>query len=69
MPFEARSDARVIIFHESIGEVVGLFERLKSEGMPTVMEHSELSAELRDKSLEMFREGIAQVVTQNQLGP
>lgn len=59
---ESRSDARVIIFHESICEVVGLFVRLESEGLPTVMEHSELSAELRDKSLELFREGIAQVV-------
>lgn len=59
---ESRSDARVIIFHESICEVVGLFVRLESEGLPTVMEHSELSAELRDKSLELFRDGIAQVV-------
>lgn len=59
---ESRSDGRVIIFHESIREVVDLFVRLESEGLPTVMEHSELSGELRNKSLELFREGIAQVV-------
>ena len=59
---KTRSDARVIIFHESISEVIGLFVRLESEGLPTVMEHSELSAELRDKSLELFGDGIAQVV-------
>ena len=59
---ESRSGARVILFHESIDEVIRLFELLESEGLPAVMEHSQLPAELRDTSLELFRSGIAQVV-------
>lgn len=59
---ESRSGARVILFHESIDEVIRLFELLESEGVPAVMEHSQLPAELRDTSLELFRSGIAQVV-------
>ena len=59
---ETSSGARVILFHESIAEVVRLFELLESEAMPAVMEHSQLPAELRDTSLELFRSGAAQVV-------
>ena len=59
---ESRADARVILFHESIDEVVRLFETLAAEGIPAVMEQSELPAELRETSLELFRGGIAQVV-------
>ncbi len=59
---ETSAGARVILFHESIDEVIRLFELLESEGVPAVMEHSQLSAELRDTSLELFRRGIAQVV-------
>ncbi len=59
---ETRSGARVILFHESIDEVIRLFELLESEGVPAVMEHSQLPAELRDTSLELFRSGVAQVV-------
>ncbi len=58
----SRNDARIILFHESINEVVNLFELLASEGVPAVMEHSRLPSELRDTSLELFRNGIAQVV-------
>lgn len=59
---EARPGARVILFHESIDEVVRLFELLESEDVPAVMEHSELPTELRETSLELFRSGAAQVV-------
>ena len=59
---ETSSGARVLLFHESIAEVVHLFELLESEAMPAVMEHSGLPAELRDTSLELFRSGTAQVV-------
>ena len=58
----SRSGARVILFHESIDEVVRLFGLLESEGVPAVMEHSQLPSELRDNSLELFRSGTAQVV-------
>lgn len=59
---ETRPGARVILFHESIDEVVRLFELFESEHVPAVMEHSELPAELRRASLELFRSGAAQVV-------
>lgn len=57
-----RPDARVILFHESIDEVVSLFELLNSEKLPVVMEHSELPADFRETSLDLFRRGIAQVI-------
>jgi superfamily II DNA or RNA helicase len=58
----ARPDARVILFHESIDEVTIIFAFLRGEGMPVVMEHSDLPTELREASLELFRTGIAQIV-------
>lgn len=57
-----RADARVILFHESIAEVVSLFDRLTRAGIPSVMEHSDLTGELRETSLDLFRSGIAQVI-------
>ncbi|MDP9280017.1 MAG: DEAD/DEAH box helicase [Gemmatimonadota bacterium] len=54
--------ARVILFHESIEEVVSLFEQMARTGIPAVMEHSGLSTELRESSLDLFRLGAAQVV-------
>lgn len=57
-----RPDARVILFHESIDEVVALFELLVRSGVPAVMEHSELPQELRERTLDLFRAGTAQVV-------
>jgi superfamily II DNA or RNA helicase len=57
-----RKDARVILFHESIDEVVSIFELLAGDGLPAVMEHSELPGELRQASVELFRNGTAQVI-------
>jgi superfamily II DNA or RNA helicase len=57
-----RTDARVILFHESIDEVVSLFELLARDELPVVMEHSELPRELREASLDLFRTGVAQVI-------
>ncbi len=57
-----RAEARVILFHESIDEVADLFERMMRSGIPAVMEHSELSQELRDRTLELFRRGTARVI-------
>jgi superfamily II DNA or RNA helicase len=59
---QEHAGARVIVFHESIAEVVELYERLVREGVPVVMEHSELPTELRERSLELFRDGLGQVV-------
>jgi hypothetical protein len=52
----------VILFHESIDEVTSLFEVLAADELPVVMEHSDLSTELRDMSLDLFRRGTAQVI-------
>lgn len=58
----SRPDARIILFHESIDEVVRLFGELYADGIPVVMEHSDLPGELRDASLDLFRLGVAQVI-------
>lgn len=60
--FAERSDARVILFHESINEVIALYEQMVRDGIPAVMEHSDLPAELRVASLDLFRSGAAQVI-------
>jgi superfamily II DNA or RNA helicase len=59
---ESRPDARVILFHESIDEVISIFETLRNDGIPAVMEHSELPNSLRESTLELFRSGSAKVV-------
>jgi len=60
--FAAQPNARAILFHESIAEVMGLFERLRSAGFAVVAEHSDLPDSYRDQSLELFRKGVANVV-------
>lgn len=55
-------DARVILFHESIEEVMGLYRRLLGEGIPVVAENSQLSGNLRETSIDLFRRGIAKVI-------
>ena len=59
---EERADARVILFHESIAEVVMLFGLLREDGFPVVMEHSELPSQLRAQTLDLFRVGTAKVI-------
>ncbi|HEY0969823.1 MAG TPA: DEAD/DEAH box helicase [Gemmatimonadales bacterium] len=58
----ADPDTRIILFHESIAEVVALFEAMVAEGLPAVMEHSKLPGAARGASLELFRAGAAQVI-------
>jgi superfamily II DNA or RNA helicase len=60
--FSAQPNARAILFHESIAEVMALFERLRSAGFAVVAEHSELPDSYREQSLELFRKGTANVV-------
>ena len=59
---EERTDSRVILFHESIAEVVALFAILRDDGFPVVMEHSELPSALREQTLDLFRSGTAKVI-------
>lgn len=60
--FETNPDTRVILFHESIEEVMRLFMLLKEAGFPVIAEHSDLPAALRETGLNLFRKGIAQVI-------
>ncbi|MEW8552665.1 MAG: DEAD/DEAH box helicase [Candidatus Thiodiazotropha sp.] len=60
--FDANPDARVILFHESIDEVMKLFLRLRDAGFPVIAEHSELPGSVREAGLDLFRKGIAQVI-------
>ncbi|MCB1091249.1 MAG: hypothetical protein KDL87_06945, partial [Verrucomicrobiae bacterium] len=52
----------VILFHESITEVMALFGRLVAAGHPVVAEHSQLPDSLRQESIRLFRDGSAQVL-------
>jgi superfamily II DNA or RNA helicase len=60
--FETNPDARAIIFHESIEEVMRLFDSLRAAGYPVVAEHSQFSDSIRAEALRLFRKGTAQVI-------
>jgi superfamily II DNA or RNA helicase len=60
--FAINKDARIILFHESIDEVMYLYIRLLDLGLPVIAEHSELPASVRETGLELFRRGIAQII-------
>jgi superfamily II DNA or RNA helicase len=60
--FATNKDARVILFHESITEVMDLYVRLRAAGLPVIAEHSELPNSVREMGLELFRSGVAQVI-------
>ena len=54
--------ANAILFHESIEEVMRLFETLKGLGFEVVAEHSEFPDWMRAKSIHLFRDGVARVI-------
>ena len=56
------STSRILLFHESISEVMRLFAALRLKGIPAVAEHSQLSDSLRAESLHLFRSGAARVL-------
>ena len=60
--FKVNTSARVILFHESIDEVMSLYVRLRSRGLPAIAEHSELPGSIRETGLDLFRRGVAQVI-------
>ncbi len=60
--FALNPGARVILFHESIDEVMGLFLRLRQMGLPAIAEHSELPGSVREDGLDLFRRGIAKII-------
>lgn len=60
--FQLNPDAQAILFHESIDEVMRLFIRLRSAGLPAIAEHSELPPSVRETGLDIFRKGVAKVI-------
>ena len=59
---EESSSSRILLFHESISEVMRLFAAIRLKGIPAVAEHSQLSDSLRAESLHLFRTGAARVL-------
>lgn len=60
--FAAADDTRILLFHESVAEVMQLFALLRKNGYPVVAEHSQLTDTLRAESLHLFRTGAARVL-------
>jgi len=60
--FDENSETRAILFHESVDEVMHLFQILRMKGFPVVAENSKLTDSIRAESIELFRKGIARVL-------
>jgi hypothetical protein len=60
--FQTYERPRIIIFHESIDDVMIIFDSLRQLGFPVVAEHSEFSDRLRSESIRLFRTGTAQII-------
>ncbi len=60
--FSVNPEARVILFHESIEEVMNLFCILKERGFAAIAEHSKLTGSIRETGLQLFRKGIARII-------
>ena len=60
--FAENSQTKAILFHESIIEVMNLFEILRRNGFSVVAEHSQFPDSMRADSLRLFREGKAQII-------
>ena len=60
--FDVNPDARVILFHESIDDVMTLYACLEERGLPAIAEHSELVGSMRETGLDLFRRGIARII-------
>lgn len=55
-------DTRILLFHESVAEVMRIFAQLREKGVPVVAENSQLPETLRAESLHLFRTGAARVL-------
>jgi superfamily II DNA or RNA helicase len=60
--FDQKPDTKAILFHESIDEVMVLFDLLRRAGYAVVAEHSEFPDSMRAESLRLFRHGTARVI-------
>jgi superfamily II DNA or RNA helicase len=59
---EENPDSRAILFHESIEEVMSLFDLLRKSNHPAVAEHSLFPDQMRSQSLRLFRSGTARII-------
>ena len=55
-------ECKAILFHESIGEVMAIFDALRRAGHQVVAEHSEFPDAMRAESLRLFRSGAARII-------
>ena len=60
--FQENNEAQAILFHEVIEEVMDIYRQLFKNKIPSVAENSELSDDIREQSIELFRKGIAKVI-------
>ncbi len=60
--FKINPEGRVILFHESITDVMELFASLYQRGLKVIAEQSELPASYRETGLDHFRKGIARII-------
>jgi superfamily II DNA or RNA helicase len=60
--FAANPTTKAILFHESIEQIMALFESLRAEGFPVVAEHSAFPDSMRAESLRLFRHGAARII-------
>ena len=60
--FAVNPDARIILFHESISDVMDFFGSLWQNGFSAIAEHSELPNSTREAGLELFRRGLARII-------
>jgi superfamily II DNA or RNA helicase len=59
---KSNPQARAILFHERIEEVMNLYNRFQKKSISIVAENSNLSDTLRETSIDLFRRGIARVI-------
>jgi superfamily II DNA or RNA helicase len=60
--FSTNLECKAILFHESIDEVMRIFEVLRKAGFPVVAEHSDFPDQIRADSLRLFRAGVGRVI-------
>jgi superfamily II DNA/RNA helicase len=65
--FAQNATCRVIIFHESIDQVMALFAMLRERGFPVVAQHSEFPDSMRAES-RFFRQGVARWLSSISMG-
>jgi superfamily II DNA or RNA helicase len=56
------ADLRIMLFHERIEQVNALFTDLVDGGFPATLEHTGLTGTQRDRSLELYLEGVAPIL-------